>query len=45
MRLSGIKVLDDDAGAVLNRTQRPLSETVAGKGLCEELETLERKKA
>jgi len=32
-------------GAVLNRTQRPQSETVAGKGLCGELETLERKKA
>ncbi len=32
-------------GAVLNRTQRPQSETVAGKGFCGELEMLERKKA
>ena len=29
MKLSGIKVLEKESGAVTNRTQRPQSETIA----------------
>jgi len=31
MKLSGIKVLENEGGAVPNRTQRPQSETIAVK--------------